>query len=238
MISTSEGAVMTEFTIPISHAPRLLSRLVRVLAEDLQPIASKQVLAKISETLPDSGFSRLRTAMLRRAGVKIGERSLIQGQLRVTGKGNPCELLTIGEFTLVTGGLHVDLGAPVRIGDHVRIGHDVSLLTINHLVGTGSLRAGTSYFAEIVIEDGSWLASRCTVLPGVTIGAGAIVAAGSVVTRNVPPHTLVAGVPARVVRELSEDGEASPPSMRFSSAPPPPESYATGPVQGLASKRS
>jgi maltose O-acetyltransferase len=143
--------------------------------------------------------------MLRAAGVQIGEHSLIQGKLRLTGHGNPCELLSIGEFTLVTGGLHVDLGAPVRIGSMVRIGHDVSLLTINHAVGPRHLRAGTSFFAEIVIEDGCWLASRCTVLPGVTIGTGAIVAAGSVVTRAVPEHTLVAGVPARVIRHLDDD---------------------------------
>jgi maltose O-acetyltransferase len=154
--------------------------------------------------------------MLRAAGVKIGERSLIQGKVRLTGNGsNPCELLSIGEGTLVTGGLHVDLGAAVRIGNMVRIGHDVSLLTINHAVGPAYLRAGTSFFAEIVIEDGAWLASRCTVLPGVTIGAGAIVAAGSVVTRNVAPHTLVAGVPARVIRELTENGEAAPLSARY-----------------------
>jgi len=163
---------------------------------------------------------RTRTAMFRAAGVKIGAHSLIQGKMRLTGKGNPCELLTIGEGTLVTGGLHVDLGAPVRIGNMVRIGHDVSLLTINHAVGPHYLRAGTSFFAEIVIEDGAWLASRCTVLPGVTIGAGSIVAAGSVVTRNVPPHTLVAGIPARVVRELAEDEEPLPVSVRYDTMPP------------------
>jgi len=127
--------------------------------------------------------------------------------MRLTGIGNPCGLLCIGENTMITGGLHVDLGASVKIGDGVRIGHDVSLLTINHEVGESWLRAGTSFFGEIVIEDGCWIASRCTVLPGVVIGRGAIVAAGAVVTRNVPANTLVAGVPARVVRQLA-DGEA------------------------------
>ena len=148
--------------------------------------------------------------MLRAAGVRIGKQSLIQGKIRFTGPGNPCELLSIGDGTLITGGLHVDVGAPIRIGKMVRIGHDVSLLTINHAVGPSYLRAGTSFFAEIVIGDGAWLASRCTVLPGVTIGAGAIVGAGSIVTRDVPPHTLVAGVPARVIRELERDGEQAP----------------------------
>ncbi len=213
---------MSETTFTITQTNSLLSRVVRAVAEDLEPLTSRQVLARMSEVLPASGFFRIRTAMLRAAGVKIGEKSLIQGQLRLTGNGNPCELLTIGDRTLVTGGLHVDLGAPVHIGNFVRIGHDVSLLTINHAVGPHYLRAGTSFFGEITIEDGCWLASRCTVLPGVTIGAGAIVAAGSVVTRSVPKHTLVAGVPARVIRELSEDGEDGPPSMSFGSTRPPP----------------
>jgi acetyltransferase-like isoleucine patch superfamily enzyme len=54
----------------------------------------------------------------------------------------------------------------------------------------------------IVIDDGAWIASRVTVLPGVTIGSGAIVAAGAVVAADVPPHTMVGGVPARVLRTL------------------------------------
>jgi len=201
-------------------APPLLSRAWRALSEEVELLVSRQLLARVSETLPAAAMARTRTALLRAAGVKIGAHSLIQGPMRLTGRGisNPCEFLSIGERTLVTGGLHVDLGAPVRIGNMVRIGHDVSLLTINHAVGPYYLRAGTSFFAEIVIEDGCWLASRCTVLPGVTIGAGAIVAAGSVVTRDVPKHTLVAGVPARVIRELAEEGTDSVPT--FDSIPP------------------
>ena len=198
----------------------LIDRVWRAASDEVRAVASRQALAYLAETLPSSAFAATRTALLRAAGVKIGHHSLIQGKLRVTGRGNPCELLTIGDETLITGGLHVDLGAPLRIGNWVRIGHDVSLLTINHVVGPASFRAGESFFGEIVIEDGCWLASRCTVLPNVVIGAGSIVAAGSVVTRNVPPHTLVAGVPARVVRELPEDGELGPPSIRFTSSFP------------------
>jgi len=197
-----------------------LVRLLRVAKQDIEPLLSRHVFAHLAESLPSSALFRTRTAMLRAAGVKIGAHSLIQGKVRLTGNGNPCELLSIGEHTLVTGGLHVDLGAPVRIGDMVRIGHDVSLLTINHAVGPFYLRAGTSFFGEIVIEDGCWLASRCTVLPGVTIGAGAIIAAGSVVTRDVPKYSLVAGVPARVVRELTEEPEAMPVSTRYDSTAP------------------
>jgi maltose O-acetyltransferase len=201
--------------------PSLFARFMRAVREDIEPVVSRHALAHLAETLPSSAFSRTRTAMLRAAGVKIGAQSLIQGKVRITGHGNPCELLSIGNGTLVTGGLHVDLGARIRIGNLVRLGHDVSLLTINHAVGPAYLRAGTSFFGEIVIEDGCWLASRCTILPGVTVGAGSIVAAGSVVTRNVPERTLVAGVPARVIRELSEEGEVGPLSVRYDSTPPP-----------------
>lgn len=207
--------VMTESTCPPSSNQSALSRILRAASEDVGPILSRHAFAHLAEALPSSAFFRARTAMLRAAGVQIGKHSLVQGKLRLTGRGNPCALLSIGDGTLVTGGLHVDLGAPVRIGNNVRIGHDVSLLTINHAVGPHHLRAGLSFFAEITIGDGAWLASRCTVLPGVSIGAGAIVAAGSVVTRDVPPHTLVAGVPARVMRELTLEGEPNPLSQRY-----------------------
>lgn len=197
------------------------SRALHAAIEEVQPLVSRQVLSYLAETLPSATFARTRTAMLRAAGIKIGQRSLVQGSLKLTGRGNPCGLLSIGDDTLITGGLHADLGAPVRIGNWVRIGHDVSLLTINHAVGPPHFRAGQSFFGEIVIEDGCWLASRCTVLPNVVIGAGAIVAAGSVVTRNVPMHTLVAGAPARVIRQLEDDEEVRPLSIRFDSTAPP-----------------
>ena len=57
---------------------------------------------------------------------------------------------------------------------------------------------------QVVIEDDAWIGFKSSVLKGVTIGRGAIIAAGSVVTKDVPPFTLVAGNPAKVIRELSE----------------------------------
>jgi maltose O-acetyltransferase len=208
-----ESSVIVKFPFQItngsaggSRLERELARLPRILADELQQLISTKTLSDLAAALPSPALSRTRTALFRAAGVRIGERSHVQGSMRLTGIGNPCGLLSIGDDTMITGTLHVDLGAPVRIGNWVRIGHDVSLLTINHSIGPAWFRAGASYFGEIVIENGCWLASRVTVLPGVTLGAGSIVAAGAVVSRSVPPNTLVAGVPARVVRALSEDG--------------------------------
>ncbi len=181
---------------------RSFTDLSKALAEEVQPLLSGTLLAHAATLFPQQSFARTRTMMLRAAGVRIGPQSLVQGAVRITGVGNPCSYLSIGTYTIITGPLHVDLAAPVVIGNCVRIGHDSSLITVNHQIGPKWLRAGTSEFGPIEIGNGAWLASRVMVLPNVRIGAGAVVAAGAVVTRDVPPNTLVAGVPARVIREL------------------------------------
>lgn len=91
--------------------------------------------------------------------------------------------------------------APIEIGDEVMIAHKVNLITAGHPVEPEERRSFIT--AEpIAIEANVWIGAAATVLPGVRVGAGAVVAAGAVVTRDVPPATLVAGVPARVLRHL------------------------------------
>jgi maltose O-acetyltransferase len=178
-------------------------RFARAALGEVETLLSRRVLATAAAGLPSQSFSRTRTALLRAAGVTIGDHSLIQGAVRITGDGNPCLQVSIGDYTIISGPLHIDIGGTVQIGWCVRIGHDVSLLTVNHEIGDEVLRSGARMSAPIVIGNGVWLASRTTVLPGVTIGRGAVVAAGAVVTRDVAPNTLVAGVPARLVRSLA-----------------------------------
>jgi acetyltransferase-like isoleucine patch superfamily enzyme len=98
--------------------------------------------------------------------------------------------------------LHLNASAPITIGNRVGIGHHVVIITDSHRLGDASQRLGERLGRPVSIEDGVWIAARVTVLPGVTIGRGSVVAAGAVVTRDVPPNCLVAGVPARVLREL------------------------------------
>ncbi|NTU77964.1 MAG: acyltransferase [Chloroflexales bacterium] len=76
------------------------------------------------------------------------------------------------------------------------------ILTSSHEIGPREHRAGEVMRAAVLIGDGAWLGPRSIILPGVTIGPGAIVTAGALVNKNVPPHTRVAGAPAKVVEEL------------------------------------
>ena len=88
------------------------------------------------------------------------------------------------------------------IGDRVNIGPFVRLITDTHEMGTHDRRAGAVRHDPITVGDGSWIGASSTVLAGVRIGSGAVVAAGSGVTEDVPDDVLVAGVPARIVKRL------------------------------------
>ena len=93
-----------------------------------------------------------------------------------------------------------DLGG-VDIGDDVLIGPNVSIITSGHPLEPSQRRAGVTA-APIVIERNVWIAAGATIIGGVTVGENSVVAAGAVVTHDVPPNTLVAGVPAKVIRSL------------------------------------
>jgi maltose O-acetyltransferase len=182
-----------------------LARKVVSTARDEVSFDMRKTLAySISRGLPHFRFCRTRTALLRAIGLRIGKGAGILGPLDVTGSGDMTKLLRIGDLTYISGPLHMDLGAEVHIGSGVRLGHDVMLLTFDHDIGPSEYRCGRLVAAPIRIGNGVWIGSRATVLPGVSIGDGAVVAAGALVTRDVPPNTLVAGVPARSLRALDE----------------------------------
>jgi maltose O-acetyltransferase len=159
--------------------------------------------------LPQFCFNRLRTSLWRAVNIEIGERSMVMGDLYLSGDGDWASLFTIGKETFISGPLRINLGGAVHIGDRVNIGHDCLLVSVNHEIGSSERRAGYSTNAPIVVHDGVWIASKVVVLPGVTIGEGAVVAAGAVVASDVPPNTLVGGVPAKVLRKLSSSDYSS-----------------------------
>lgn len=100
-----------------------------------------------------------------------------------------------------------DLGG-LDIGDDVMIGPNVSMITTGHPLDP-SQRRSVTIGKPIVIGRNVWIAAGATIIGGVTIGENSVVAAGSVVTKNVPANTLVGGNPARVIRSISDEGNAS-----------------------------
>jgi acetyltransferase-like isoleucine patch superfamily enzyme len=95
-----------------------------------------------------------------------------------------------------------DLGG-LAIADDVMIGPNVSLITSGHPLEPSRRHAFTTA-KPIAIERNVWIAAGATIIGGVTVGENSVVAAGSVVTKNVPPNTLVGGNPARVIRSIAE----------------------------------
>ncbi|OYU31446.1 MAG: acetyltransferase [Comamonadaceae bacterium PBBC2] len=113
------------------------------------------------------------------------------------------ENLVLGDDVVI--GVNASLGAhsPIHIGHRVRISKDVQIETagLDFLSGPPPYRHMSK---PIFIEEGVWIGTRSIVLGGVRIGAHSVVAAGSIVTRDVPPRTLVAGMPAKVLRQLPD----------------------------------
>lgn len=149
--------------------------------------------------LPSFRFVRLRTALMRAGGWRIGPGSVVLGRARVFGNrvGDPD--VSIGPGSVINTGCAFELCERIELGRDVSFGPEVMVLTGTHRLGGHVERAGAFATAPVVVGDGAWIGARCTLLPGVTVGAGAVVAAGSVVNKDVPADALVAGVPAVVV---------------------------------------
>lgn len=108
--------------------------------------------------------------------------------------------IKIGKDVFVNSGCCFQDQGGVTLGDGCLVGHNVVFATLDHDKRPG--RRGDMTAAPIVVGKDVWIGAHATILKGVTIGDGAIVAAGAVVTRDVPPNTIAAGVPARVVKTI------------------------------------
>lgn len=97
--------------------------------------------------------------------------------------------------------------APVTIGDYVMIGPNTLITTVNHPLSPAGRRRHLGQARPVAIGRDVWIGGNCTILPGVTIGNNAVIAAGAVVTKDVPDNCVVAGVPARKIRNISDDTE-------------------------------
>lgn len=113
--------------------------------------------------------------------------------------------ITIGKDVFINSGCHFQDQGGITIGDGSLIGHNVVLATVNHDLNPENNRK--NHYAPITIGNHVWIGSNATILPGVTIGDWAVVAAGAVVTKDVPPYTVVGGVPAKVLRMIKSESD-------------------------------
>ncbi len=155
--------------------------------------------------------------------LRIGEHTLMRGELLVMPHGGEIQ---IGEWSFVGPSTRIWSAARIAIGDRVLISHTCEIHDWNahsldararhehfrHIMTKGHPKVLDDVGrAPIVIEDDAWIGFGSTILKGVTVGRGSVVAARSLVTQSVPPWVLVAGSPARVVRELPADARGAMP---------------------------
>jgi len=110
--------------------------------------------------------------------------------------------VVIGDYTRI--GIHNTIIGPVTIGSHVNLAQGITVTALNHNFEDSDKRIDEQGVAtnQVVIDDDVWIGANAVVLPGVTIGKHSVVAAGAIVTKDVPPHSLVAGVPAKIIKSI------------------------------------
>lgn len=151
-------------------------------------------------------FPQLRAPLLRALGARIGRRAVLHDVRFFNLYRRGLKGLRIGDDCFVGDECLLDLADEVRLESQVTLAERVLILThMNVGYRDHPLQATFPPFAApVVIEEGCFVGASATILGGVSIGAGSFVAAGSVVTKDVPPRSLVGGVPARIIRSLGE----------------------------------
>jgi acetyltransferase-like isoleucine patch superfamily enzyme len=145
--------------------------------------------------------------ILRAYGVTIGPGLDFHGRLQLHGAYEMAGKLSIGAYCHIGPGVTLDLTGPVRLEDRCTVALDARILT-HHDVGYSPLgrAAYPTRVAGVVVEPGAFVGAGATVLAGVRVGRCSVIGAGAVVTGDVPPYTVVAGAPARVIRRLDPLG--------------------------------
>lgn len=110
--------------------------------------------------------------------------------------------LSIGERTFINYNVWFNTAGEIDIGKYCNIGFGVTFITSTHEIESGYRRAGNSISKKIVIGDGTWIGAKSIILPGVKIGKGVIIGAGSVVTKDCEDNGVYAGNPARLIKKL------------------------------------
>lgn len=146
------------------------------------------------------------------SGIKLGQKALrgFCGKLMLKSCGKQVNIeqgatfshkVSLGDYSGI--GVNARINGACTIGHHVMMGSDVVILTRNHgfdRTDIPMMEQGFEKERPVVIGDDVWICDRVIILPGVTVGNGSILAAGAVITHDVPPYAIVGGVPARIIK--------------------------------------
>lgn len=149
-------------------------------------------------TIPSNHLRRL---LYRGLGASIGKHAVLHFKTEIRSP----EKLTIGRGSIIGDNAILDARSGLRIGNNVNLSSNVSIYTLQHDHRDPYFACPHNRRMEVVIGDRVWLGSNVIVLPGVTIGEGAVCCAGCVVTKDVEPYTVVAGIPAKAVSVRPRD---------------------------------
>ena len=129
----------------------------------------------------------------------LGKQSVIESFCCIN---NAVGDVTIGDHTRI--GIHSTIIGPVCIGSHVHLAQGITVTALNHRYDDKKRRIDEQGVSTqpVVISDDVWIGANAVILPGVTIGRHAVVAAGAVVTKDVPDYCMVGGVPAKIIKNI------------------------------------
>lgn len=143
-------------------------------------------------------YAAIKRFLLIKSGASVGLHVFIFPAVRILmPKG-----IKIGENVVISHGTIITTAGSVTIGSNVLIGYGARILSANHKIpeNRGLIWGAGHETSPIVIDDDVWIGANAIILPGIRIGKGAVVAAGAIVTKNVEPYSIVAGVPAKIIR--------------------------------------
>jgi len=156
--------------------------------------------------LPLTRLFKFKAMLLAFSGVNISRTARIVSSVRIVGTG----LFEIGEDTFIGHRVFISCSPPgITIGSFVDIAPKVTIVNGTHeLDMVGARTAGAGKCLPIIIGNGVWIGAAAVILPGVTIGEKAMIAAGAVVNKDVPAYSLAAGVPCRIIKHWNPTTKA------------------------------
>lgn len=142
----------------------------------------------------------MKSIFLRAAGARVGGRVVYYPGVWISA---PVRGLEIGDDVDLAYGVLITTPGGVSIGARTLVGYRTQILSANHVIppAPGRIFGAGHATAQVRIGADVWIGANCLILPGVSIGEGAVVAGGSIVTKDIPAYAIAAGIPARVIRD-------------------------------------